>query len=305
MTMASDIFEIHDDRFREFIIENVHLEKLVGGLRWAEGGVWFGDSERFLFSDIPNDRIMCWSELHGTSVCRSPSQKSNGQTRDLEGRLITCEHDGRRLSRTEHDGSITVLADRFEGRPLNSPNDVTVKSDGTIWFTDPPYGLLDNYYGTVREQYQSHQNVFRLDPATGELTALISDFVRPNGLCFSPDETTLYVSDTSLSHDPNGNRHIRQFTVSDGPRLSGGEVFAVVEPGVSDGLRCDSEGYVWTSAGDGVHCYAPDGRLLGKILVPEMVANVTFGGRHKNRLFICASTSVYAIYLRRQGCQYP
>ena len=298
-------YEIIDEKFRTFIIENVKLETLATGMRWCEGGVWFGDSEQFLWSDIPNNKIMRWSEAHGVSAYRAPSNKANGQTRDREGRLVTCEHTGRRVTRTEHDGTITVIADHYDGKRLNSPNDVVVKSDGSVWFTDPPYGIIDNYYGRVAQQEQAGQYVFRFDPNGGTLDVMSGDLIRPNGLCFSPNESILYVSDTSLSHDPYGNRHIRAFNVHDGNRLSGGEVVVDVTPGVSDGFRCDSEGNIWTSAGDGVHCYTPEGMLLGKILISEMVANVTFGGRWKNRLFICATTSVYAIYLKREGVQCP
>ncbi len=298
-------YAILDRRFRTLMQPNAWLERLFVGCRWAEGPVWFADSQTLVWSDIPNDRMLQWADGLGARVFRQPANFANGNTRDHAGRLITCEHGTRRLTRTEIDGSVAVLAERWQGKRLNSPNDVTLKSDGTLWFTDPPYGIMNDYEGHPGESEIGAAYVYRLDPASGALDVVADDFVRPNGICFAPDEQTLYVSDTSISHDPEGNRHIRAFEVVDGRRLARGGVFAVVEPGCSDGFRCDHLGNVWTSAGDGVHCYAPDGALLGKVLVPEPVSNVCFGGPNRNRLFITATTSLYAVFLGVRGAQQP
>jgi gluconolactonase len=247
---------------------------------------------------------MRWSEGGGLSVWRQPSNYTNGHTRDREGRLISCEHGGRRVSRTEIDGKVTVLVDRWQGKPLNSPNDVVVKSDGTIWFSDPHYGIMTDYEGDKAEQEIPCQ-VYRFDPKVGALSVVCDDFACPNGLCFSPDENRLYVTESAPMFAADAPRHIRVFDVVDGERLRGGEVFYVAEPGFADGLRADTDGNIWTSAGDGVHCLSPAGELLGKIKVPEVVANVTFGGLKKNRLFICGTNSLYAVYLNRRGVQWP
>jgi gluconolactonase len=294
-------FKSFDSRFAHLIQPSAALERLWTGGRWTEGPVWCGDGQYVLFSDIPNDRMLQWVEGLGTRAFRAPSNYSNGNTRDREGRLVTCEHSRRLVSRTEPDGRITVLVDRYEGKRLNSPNDVTVKSDGTIWFTDPPYGILSDYEGHKGESEIGACNVYRLDPASGALSVVMGDFVRPNGISFSPDEKTLYISDTSITHDPGGNHHIRAFDVIDGKRLANARVFAVVTPGFADGFRCDTQGNVWTSAGDGVHCYAPDRTLLGKILVPEHVSNLCFGGLKRNRLFITATTSLYSVFVAANG----
>ncbi len=294
-------FEILTPEFRKLVLPNGWVERLHTGMRWAEGPVWFGDGGYVVWSDIPNDRMLQWVDGLGVRTFRQPSNYANGNTRDLEGRLITCEHGARRVTRTEIDGRITVLADRYKGKRLNSPNDVVVKSDGTIWFTDPPYGIMNDYEGHKADMELDGCYVFRLDPRAGELTVVADDFVRPNGIAFSPDERRLYVSDTSISHDPNGNRHIRVFDVDEKGRLSNGRVFAVVTPGCSDGFRLDTAGNVWTSAGDGVHCYAPDGTLLGKIRIPEAVSNLCFGGPKRNRLFITATTSLYSVYVGVNG----
>jgi gluconolactonase len=248
--------------------------------------------------------MLRWAGGH-VSVFRDFSNNSNGNTRDRQGRLITCEHGARRVTRTEPDGSITVLVDQFQGKKLNSPNDVVVKSDGTVWFTDPPYGILSDYEGHVAEGEYGGCYVFRFDPATGALDAVVEDFNKPNGIAFSPDESKLYVVDTGRSHSPDGEHHIRVFSVDNQGRLSGGEVFAEVSPGIPDGLRVDLHGNIWTSAGDGVQCYAPDGVCLGKITVPEPVSNLTFGGEKRNRLFITATTSLYAVYVATTGAQRP
>jgi gluconolactonase len=296
--------EVYDERFLYLLLGNSWVEKLYGGCLWAEGPVYFADGHYLVWSDIPNERMMRWSEGQ-VSVFRADSNNSNGNTRDRQGRLVTCEHYTRRVTRTEPDGSITVLVDRFDGRRLNSPNDVVVKSDDSVWFTDPPYGILSNYEGQVAEQEYGGCYVFRLDPSTGELRVVADDFDKPNGLAFSPDESKLYIVDTGLSHTLNGPHHIRVFAVTGDGALSGGDVFAEVSPGMADGLRVDTQGNVWTSAGDGIHCYDPDGVLLGKIKIPEPVANLTFGGPKRNRLFITATTSLYAIYVAATGAQRP
>lgn len=301
---------IVDRAFANLIGGNMRLVRLWTGAAWAEGPVYFRDGDFLLFSDIPNDRILRFvpdhTGLQGTmSVYRQPANNTNGHTRDLQGRLVSCEHGARRVTRTEPDGSITVLADRWNGRRLNSPNDVVVKSDGTVWFTDPSYGILSDLEGWRGEPEYGGCHVFRLDPATGALDAVCTDFVKPNGIAFSPDERQLYVADTGFSHDDAAPRHIRRFQVGEDGTLSGGEVFATCEEGLFDGFRCDTDGRVWTSAGDGVHCYAPSGDLLGKILVPEVVANVCFGGRKRNRLYVCGTTSLYAVLTHVTGAQRP
>jgi len=305
--MITESFEVIDPRFRGYILGNVHVDTLYSGCRWAEGPVYFGDGRYLLWSDIPNNRILRWDETDDTvSVFRQPSCQSNGQTRDRQGRLVTCEHVGRRVTRTEHDGRITVLADSYQGKKLNSPNDVAVKSDGSIWFTDPPYGILSEYEGDRAESEIGASLVYRLDPGSGEIAVVADSFDKPNGLAFSPDESILYIADTGASHDPDGPRHIRAFAVSDdGRSLRDSRIFATCDVGLFDGFRCDSDGNVWTSAGDGVHCYLPDSTIAGKIRIPEVVANVTFGGIKKNRLFICGTTSLYAVYLNRRGVQWP
>ena len=299
-------FVILDPRFRGLIQGNGFVEKLWTGSLWAEGPVWFGDGNYLLWSDIPNDRMLRWSWEDGhVSVFRQPSGNTNGHTRDRQGRLVSCEHGNRRVTRTEHDGRITVLADRYEGKRLNSPNDVVVKSDGTVWFTDPPYGILSDYEGHKSPMEVDGCYVYRCDPAAGTLDIVADDFDKPNGIAFSPDETTLYVADTGLSHDPDGPHHIRAFDVVDGAALTNSRVFAVCDARLFDGFRLDTDGNLWSSAGDGVHCFAPDGTLLGKILIPEGVSNVCFGGPKKNRLFITATTSLYSVYVNANGIQTP
>lgn len=293
-----------DDRFARSTLLNVQLETLWTGGRWLEGPAYFAAGRYLVWSDIPNDRVLRWDETDGSvSVFRQPSHNANGHTVDREGRLVSCEHRTRRVTRTEHDGSCTVIADRIAGRRFNSPNDVVVKSDGTIWFSDPTYGIDSDYEGDAAASEIGASQVYRCDPARGECTAVTTDFVQPNGLAFSPDERLLYIADTGATHVAGGPRHIRRFAVAaDGRTLTGGEVFATCTAGFFDGFRIDARGQLWTSAADGVHCYHPDGTLLGKIAVPEVVANLCFGGPKRNRLFICATTSLYSIYLATRGC---
>ncbi|GAA4163518.1 SMP-30/gluconolactonase/LRE family protein [Shinella granuli] len=304
--MASESpYEIHDPRFLHLIVGSARLEELHTGCRWAEGPVWFSDANQLLWSDIPNQRILRWTPDGGVSVYRQPSNFANGNTRDRQGRLVSCEHGLRRVTRTEIDGSITVLAESHAGKRLNSPNDVVVRSDGSVWFTDPTYGILSDYEGYRAEPEQAARNVYRLDPETGAIEAVIGDFAQPNGLAFSPDERTLYVADSAASHDPALPRHIRAFDVADGRRLQNGRVFCHIDTGIPDGIRTDVSGNLWSSAGDGVHCFDPAGTLIGKIRVPQTVANLTFGGPRRNRLFITATASLYSIYLAISGSQRP
>lgn len=305
VTVPSSIYEIRDPRFRQLIVPSAGLDELYSDCRWAEGPVWFADLNCLLFSDIPNQRMLRCSPGGEVSVFREPSNFTNGNTRDRQGRLISCEHGTRRVTRTEVDGSITVLAENYQDRRLNSPNDVVVRSDGSVWFTDPTYGILSDYEGYRAEPEQPTRNVYRIDPASGALSVVADDFRQPNGLAFSPDETMLYVADSARSHDETAPSHIRVFDVEDGSRLVNGRVFCNLDNGIPDGLRTDTAGNVWTSAGDGVHCFAPDGILLGKILVPQTVANLTFGGPRRNRLFITATRSLYAVYTTATGAQCP
>ena len=303
--MLTDDFEVLDPRFRRLVHGNVHVEKLWTGCRWAEGPAWFGGGRYLVWSDIPNDRMLRFDETDGSvSFFRHPSMHANGNTVDRQGRLVTCEHRGRRVTRTEPDGAITVLADAWDGKRLNSPNDAVVKSDGSVWFTDPSYGILSEYEGDQAESEVGACHVFRIDPS-GRVDVVADDFDKPNGIAFSPDERVLYVADTGASHDPDGPKHIRRFKVADDGGLSGGEVFADCTVGMFDGFRCDIAGHVWTSAGDGVHCYTAEGDLIGKIRIPEVVANVAFGGRKKNRLFVCGTTSLYSTYVNAKGAQWP
>jgi gluconolactonase len=294
--------QIVDPSFAKYRIGNAAVERLATGFRFTEGPVWFGDGRYLLFSDIPNNRIMKWEESDGAvSVFRSPSNYANGNTRDRQGRLITCEHDTRRLTRTEYDGRITVLADRFDGKPLNSPNDVVCHSDGSIWFTDPPFGILGNYEGHQAAP-ELPTDVYRLDPNGTALTVVAGDINRPNGLCFSPDETRLYVVEAGLTP-----RVIRVYDVA-GARISNGRTLITAETdGTPDGLRVDIDGNLWVGWGmgsedlDGVAISNPAGKLIGRIRMPERVANVCFGGLHRNRLFMAASTSLYSLFVNTQG----
>ena len=292
-----------DSRFNRCFAGHVRVERLWTGCRWAEGPAWFAAGRYLVWSDIPNNRMMRFVEPSGeVSVFREMSNNSNGNTVDNQGRLVTCEHLARRVSRTEINGKITVIADRYQGKRLNSPNDLVVKSDDSIWFTDPAYGIDTDYEGDKSPQEIDGCYVYRVDGKTGAIAAVITDMVRPNGIAFSPDEKFLYVADTGVTHKENGPRHIRRFRLSDdGMSVSGGEIFAECSAGLFDGFRVDTEGRIWTSTGEGVHCYDPDGALIGKILIPELVANVAFGGTKRNRLFICGTTSLYSVYLTVTG----
>ncbi|KQW26322.1 gluconolactonase [Rhizobium sp. Root274] len=293
-------FEVVDPIFATYVLGNAPVKRLATGFDWTEGPVWFGDAGCLLFSDIPNNRIVRWTE-DGVTTYRQPSNYANGHTRDRQGRLVSCEHGTRRVTRTEWDGSITVIADGYQGKRLNSPNDIIVAPDGAIWFSDPHYGIMTDYEGTKAEQ-ELPCSVYRVSP-DGEIEAVITDMQGPNGLAFSPDGSRLYVADTGqmFSADP---QHIRVFDMVDG-RPKNGRVFHVVTPGCADGMRVDTDGNLWSSAADGVHCIAPDGHLMGKILVPEMVSNICFGGHSKHRLFITATTSLYSVVLNRRGIQTP
>jgi gluconolactonase len=297
-------FKILDPRFAAIVLANTPVQRIAGDCLFTEGPVWFGDLRCLLWSDIPNDRIMRWEEETGAiSVFRRPSGYANGNTRDRQGRLVTCEMDAQRLTRTEYDGTITVLADTFDGKKLTAPNDVVVKSDGSIWFSDNGAGTRGNYLGHSAPQELPFR-VYRIDPRSGAVTIVVdqANQQRPNGLCFSPDETKLYVVDT-----PGGDKTTYVYdVVDDGTRLANGRVFFNQMPGYADGIRCDTHGNVWCgfSGGegeDGVAVYASDGTLIGRILLPERCANVCFGGRKRNRLFMAASQSVYACYVEAQG----
>jgi gluconolactonase len=297
-------YEIIGPDFRSLVLPNAALLTLGEGFAWLEGPVWFADANHLLVSDLPNDRILRWTEGTGLSVFRQPAGYANGHTRDRQGRLIGCSHQNRCITRTELDGSVTVLADRYGGRRLNGPNDAVVQSDGAIWFTDPHYGISTDYEGG-KQTPELPARVYRLDPATGELAVVADDFIGPNGLCFSPDEQRLYIAESGAQFAPDPVQHIRVFEVYDRRRLKHGRVFQTVAPGFADGMRCDEDGRVWTSAGDGVHCVSPEGVLLGKILTGGAVANLVFGGRHRSRLFLCASHALMAIYTNVRGAQRP
>lgn len=286
-------FDVRDEaEFRKAVAPDAKLERLATGMQFTEGPVWVAASGGYLvFSDIPADELKKWTSQNGLTTFRKPSQNANGNTVDREGRLLTCEHSGRRVSRLEADGQLQMVVDRFDGKKLNSPNDVAVKSDGTIWFTDPDYGL-----GGKPHDYEGCF-VFRFDPKAKALAVLATDFDKPNGICFSPDEKRLYVADSGKPH------HIRVFDVQVDGTVKGGAVFCQIDNGLPDGIRCDAAGRVWSSAGDGVHIFAPDGKLIGKILVPETPANLCFGGADGRTLFITARKSLYAISVQVKGAK--
>ena len=295
--------QVLDPSFAKYRVNLAAVERLATGFRWCEGPVWFGDGRYLLWSDIPNNRIMRWEEETGAvSVFRKPSNNANGNTRDRQGRLVTCEHDARRVTRTEYDGSITVILDRFEGKPLNSPNDVVVKSDDSIWFTDPPFGILGNYEGHVAE-VELPTNVYRVDGKTGKASVVSGEIKRPNGLCFSPDESRMYVVESGTIP-----RRIWVYdVVADGTKLANGRVHIDAGPnGTPDGFRCDVDGNLWAGWGmgeghDGVMIFSPAGDPIGRIALPERCANLCFGGLRRNRLFMASSQSLYSLYVNTQG----
>ncbi|WAZ26064.1 SMP-30/gluconolactonase/LRE family protein [Streptomyces cinnabarinus] len=292
------VYEILDERFRTGRCHagDSKLEVLHEGSRWAEGPLYVPAGRYLLWSDIPNDRLLRWDETTGAvGVFRSPAGHPNGNTLDNEGRLITCEQGNRRVTRTEHDGSVTVLADRFQGKRLNSPNDAAVRSDGSIWFSDPDFGITSDYEGNRAESEIGARNVYRVDPASGEVRLVADGFSGPNGLVFSLDERRLFVSDSRANH-------IRVFDVREDGTLSGGEIFAECKTGNFDNIRFDDQGRLWAAALDGgVHCYDPDGTLLGRLLIPDVVANIRFGGARRNRMFIAADTTLYSLVMSVTG----
>ena len=292
-----------DPSFAKYRIMNAAVERLATGMRWCEGPVWFGDGRYLLWSDIPNNRIMRWDEATGTvGEFRKPSNFANGNSRDRHGRLLTCEHAGRRVTRTEYDGRVTVLATQWDGKPLNSPNDIVCKSDGSIWFTDPPFGILHHYEGNAAKQ-ELPTNLYRIDPRTGKLAVMAGDLNRPNGLAFSPDESKLYVGENGVTP-----RKVHVYdVVAGGTKLGTKKQFLDCGPGTVDGFRCDTDGNLWCGWGmgsddlDGVMVFNPAGKPIGRIQLPERCANLCFGGVARNRLFMAASQSVYALYVGTQG----
>lgn len=305
--------ETLDKRFKGSVGTGA-VERVATGFRWAEGPAYIPAFRCLIFSDLPNNRMMrLLEEDNHLSVFRYPSLNSNGNTADPQGRLVSCEHSGRRVVRTEFNGTISVIADRYNGKRLNSPNDLVVASNGSIWFTDPTYGVRGWYEGQHGDIEQEKHNVFRVDPHTGDLKVVVDDFVQPNGICLSPDEKKLYIIDSGISEGPGNPAHIRVFDVDiETGRLTNGKVFADgFAPGLTDGMRADVEGNIWCSMGwadpkeDGVRCYSPAGELLGKIHLPETCANLTFGGLLRNRLYMCATSSVYAVYVNTQGATQP
>lgn len=279
------------------------LQQVASGAVWSEGPVYFHEDDSIVWSDAHGNRLLRWSGSGGVSVLRDPSDYQGGNYRDLEGRLVSCSSGLRAIIRREHNGQWMILVDRYQGKRLNSPNDLVVKRDGTIWFTDPPYGITEPNQGYGGEQEQPGSFVYRFDPPTGEIEAVVTDMVRPNGLAFSPDERFLYVSDTAAYNIPQGPHHIRIHEVTKGRHVTKARVFAVIDPGQPDGLRVDEQGNVFTSSEDSVQVYAPDGTRLGKILVPDICSNLTFGGPEGDRLLITAGESLYAIVLNTRGVQ--
>jgi len=299
--MAASDYEVLDERFCDCVNRTAHVQKLWTGARWTEGPVYFPAGKYLLFSDIPNDRIMRYDETDGSvSVFRTPCNYANGHTVDRQGRLVSCEHGGRRVTRTEIDGSITVIADSYQGKKLNSPNDVVVKSDGSIWFTDPPFGILSDYEGHKAEP-ENGFNVYRVDGKSGAIACVADDFIRPNGLAFSADETKLYIVECAGGRIKGAPSNIRVFDVAENGKLSNSKVFAHCTAGRFDGMRFDSAGRLWAATDDGVHCLEKDGTLIGKVLIPEICSNVVFGGAKCNHLYICATNSLYGVMMHANG----
>ena len=295
--------QIIDQSFGRYRLGLARVEQIATGMRWCEGPIWFGDGRYLLWSDIPNNRIVRWDEETGTvTIFRKPADFANGNTRDRQGRLLTCEHGKRRVSRTEYDGTITAVADKFDGKPLNSPNDVVCKSDGSIWFTDPPFGVLGFYEGYVAKP-ELPTNVYRVDPRSGQLTVVAGDVNRPNGLAFSPDESKLYVVEAGTTP-----RNILAYDVTGaGTELTNKRRLIDAGPGTPDGMKCDVDGNLWVGWGmgqeslDGVAIFNPDGKQIGRIALPARCANLCFGGTYRNRLFMCGSTGMYSLYVNTQG----
>ncbi len=289
-------FEVHDERFAG-VGGDRWIQRVFSEGRWVEGPAYHAAGRFVLFSDIPNDRVLRYDEVTGrVEEFLRPAGFTNGRTTDPQSRFVTCEHGARRVTRREHDGSTRVLADTFQGKRLNSPNDVVVRADGSIWFTDPTYGILTDYEGYQAASEIGSNNVYRIDPDDGSLSAVVTDFAQPNGLAFSPDERQLFIVDSQL-------RHIRVFDV-DGAALSGGDVYCANPLGY-DGIRFDHLGRMWAGAHDGVHCYDPDGTLLGKLLLPETCANLAFGGPQGNHLYFTATTSLYTMRVNFRAASYP
>ncbi|MEH2236845.1 SMP-30/gluconolactonase/LRE family protein [Nostoc sp.] len=298
-----EAIEISDDRLLAIVRPGASLQELANGAVHSEGPVYFHEDDSVIWSDAHGNRVLHWSPTDNVSVLRDPSDYQSGNYRDLEGRLVACSSGLRAIIRREHDGEWKVLVDRYQGKRLNSPNDLVVKSDGTIWFTDPPYGITEPNQGYGGEQEQPGSYVYRFDPATGEIYPVVTDMVRPNGLAFNPDESLLYVSDTAAFNIPGGPHHIRVYEVMQDRHVKNGRVFAVIDPGQPDGFRVDEHGNIFTTSQDSVQVYAPDGTQLGKILVPQTSTNLTFGGKERDRLFITAGHSLYAIDLNTRGVQ--
>ena len=299
-----DVYEVLDNDFRKLVDLAAPLTKHWTGAEFGEGPAYFPAGRYLVWADIPNDRLLRYDECNEqVSVFRHPSGFACGNTVDRQGRLVTCEHRNRRVSRTERDGAVTAIADRYRGKLLNSPNDVVVQSDGAIWFTDPTYGIDDEKWGLRAPSEIGAQYVYRVDARSGQIKVAADDFIQPNGLAFSPDERKLYIADTGRTHVKDGPFHMRVFDVSDDGQLSGGRIFAECSPGAFDGFRVDDKGNIWTSAGGSVNCYRPDGALIGRITAPEGVANVVFGGPDRSRLYIVATTSLYSVDLRTRGAK--
>ena len=298
-------FEAYDQRFNTLLRADSRLECLASPARWAEGPVWLPGEDAVVFSDVKANRMYRWNRDGKITIFREQANYANGNTLDRQGRLISCEHERRGVSRTDSDGVARILVDRFDGKRLNSPNDVVVKSDGSLWFSDPPYGIVGDAEGFKSESQIIGCYVYRFDPETGEITAVATDVQRPNGLAFSPDESRLYVADMSIVDFPlQGRRHLLVYDVIEGRRLSNPRVLAQIEPGIPDGFRVDQCGNIFCSCEDGILVLAGDGQRIGKIGVPERVSNCTFGGPAQDELFITATTSLYRVRLATQGCQY-
>ncbi len=301
--MSTPIIEDHS--FEELIDPTVTVERLGGDCVWAEGPAWLPDHEAVIWSDVRRNRIMRWTEAAGVEVEQTDVEFTNGRTLDLEGRVVVCSQGHRRIERVEHDGTITPLVSTYQGARLNSPNDVVVKSDGSIWFSDPPYGILTSEEGHAAEPDLPGCYVFRFDPATGDTTIVTDLLVHPNGLAFSVDESVLYISDSSGAVDPAGNHHIMAFDVENGSELHNPRVFAEITPGLPDGFRVDRTGHVFTSAGDGIHVLTEEGNRIGKIPIPEVTSNCVFGGPDGTDLFMTATTSLYRVRTRTTGAPRP